>query len=241
MDLALCISRFIEEDFRKRFPGVRTFVMNPCIIPSPVTGVGNRAALTRMVRAPLERGPVLLAVARLVRRKGIGWFVAEVLPEIPNGTLVIVGDGPERPAIADTATRAGVSGRVVFAGKLTGEGLQTVYRSADLLVMPNIPVPGDAEGFGLVALEAAAAGLPVIAANLEGIPDAIVDGETGVLVPPQDAGAWVAAIRRLLDHPEERQRIARAAPAVIHDRFNWNTRAGEVLRAFADLAAPKKV
>lgn len=230
--LALCISRFVESELRQRFPQVRTMVMNPC---STLSSRLPKSVATDFGSLHRPSPGQLLAVARLVPRKGLAWFVAEVLPRLPDAHLTIVGDGPERPAIAAAAARAAVSDRVVFAGKLTGDALQTAYRSADLLVMPNIPVPGDAEGFGLVALEAAAAGLPVVAANLEGIPDAVVDGETGVLARPQDADAWVAAVRRLLENPDERQRLAARGPAVVRERFSWDRRADEVLAAVREL------
>jgi phosphatidylinositol alpha-1,6-mannosyltransferase len=105
------------------------------------------------------------------------------------------------------------------------------YNTADLLVMPNIPVPGDAEGFGLVALEAASAGLPVVASDLEGIPDAVVQNDTGILVPPGNASAWVSTLTNLLGNQSARHRIRERAPDVVRERFSWDQRSQQILDA----------
>lgn len=222
VDLALCISRFVEQEFRTRFPTVRTLVMNPGINESFYRPGATRADLGHALAQAIPEGRLLLAVARLVPRKGLAWFVSRVLPRLAGASLLIIGDGPERTRIEAAATRSGVRGRVLFAGAVPDkETLKLAYSTADLFVMPNVPVPGDAEGFGLVALEAASAGLPVIAARLEGITDAVVEGQTGILLPLGEPAAWVAGISRLLGDPLERRRLSEHAPLVIGDKYSW--------------------
>jgi glycosyltransferase involved in cell wall biosynthesis len=133
----------------------------------------------------------LLFAGRLIERKGCGWFIREVLPLLPaHITLDIAGTGwneTER-AMLDNP-------RVHFLGALQGEALIRAYRDALAVVIPNIPMAnGEYEGFGLVAPEAAAAGGMVLAADCDGLRDAVIDGVTGRLLPPADAPAWAAAV-----------------------------------------------
>lgn len=240
VDLALCISRFVEREAHARIPGLATTVITPGIHAAPDTTRGQKTDLARVLGTSLGSGVLILIVARLVPRKGIAWFVESVLPVLPRSPyLLIIGDGPERAAIGRSASRAGVVNRLTLAGTVTPQTLRLAYRTADMFVLPNIPIPGDAEGFGIVALEAAAAGLPVLAADLEGLKDAVRNSETGQLVPAGDAAAWVEAITHLIENPAARQRIATRAPAIIRAHFSWDRRADEVLEAFARLLSPR--
>lgn len=240
VDLALCISRFVEAEARRRFPTLRTAVVTPGLAESFAVPGATRADLARARGRALPEGPLLLAVARLVPRKGLAWFVEAVLPRLPEATLLVIGDGPERLRITEAATRAGVASRFFLAGTVPRDVLALAYSTADLLVMPNLAVPGTAEGFGLVALEAASAGLPVVAADLEGIPDAIVPDVTGILLPPGDTAAWVSAMSDLLADPARRARLRAAAPRVVREQYNWDRRADAVLEAFRfSVTAPR--
>ena len=93
-------------------------------------------------------------------------------------------------------------------GQVDSEMRDALLTGSDLFIMPNVVVPGDMEGFGLVAIEAAAAGALVIASSLEGIRDAVIDGETGVLIAPGDATAFVEVITAMVRDPTERRRLA---------------------------------
>ena len=189
-------------------------------LPDPgVTGAERAAA-----RAGLRRdlgvaadAPVLTTVGRLVPRKGVAWFTAEVLPSLPPDVhYVVVGDGPDRAAVEAAAERSGVRGRVHLLGRVDAPARARAMRAPDVFVQPNGPVPGDMEGFGLVVLEAAMQGPLVVAAQLEGLADAVEDGVTGDLLPPRDAAAWIGALDRLLADPAGlAERAARACAACI--------------------------
>ncbi|MDP3685671.1 MAG: glycosyltransferase family 4 protein [bacterium] len=235
VSLALCISRFVEQKVREQFPAMKTTVLSPGQKDSRAVPGAMRADLARALGRALPSGPLLLAVARLVRRKGLAWFVSRVLPKVPDASLLVIGDGPERERIIESAQQAGVSERVLLVGTIPQETLNLAYTVADLLVMPNIPVPGDAEGFGLVALEAASAGLPVVAANLEGISDAVIPNETGILVPPQDTTAWSTTLNQLLRDSMTRQQLSHRAPKAVREQFSWDRRAEQALNAFSGL------
>jgi glycosyltransferase involved in cell wall biosynthesis len=176
---------------------------------------------------------VLVSIGRLIRRKGTAWFVAEVLPRLDSTTVYLVGgEGPERPAIERAAAAAGVTGRVVLLGRVDEVRKRALLARADLAVMPNIAVPGDAEGFGIAVIEATARGVPVIASDLEGVRDAVLDGVTGRLVAERDAAAWVRAIDAARF---DRDAVARAT----REHFDWVRLADAYLEFFAQLAAPE--
>jgi len=169
----------------------------------------------------------LLFAGRLIERKGCGWFIREVLPLLPaHITLDIAGTGwneTER-AMLDNP-------RVHFLGALQGEALIRAYRDALAVVIPNIPMAnGEYEGFGLVAPEAAAAGGMVLAADCDGLRDAVIDGVTGRLLPPADAPAWAAAVVDAARQSiEERAEQSAASQHEAVRRYNWKLVAQKTL------------
>jgi phosphatidyl-myo-inositol dimannoside synthase len=143
---------------------------------------------------------VLITLGRLVARKGVGWFVTEVMPGLPeNVVLLVAGSGPESETIQKAIDGRGLRARVKVLGSVDGGTRTLLFGGCDAFVMPNVPVENDVEGFGLVAIEAAMAGALVIAARLEGILDAVTDGETGVLCEPADPVSWRAQIIALAE------------------------------------------
>jgi phosphatidylinositol alpha-1,6-mannosyltransferase len=189
-----------------------------------VIGIGADAA-SRGEALPRERECVLF-VGRLVRRKGLAWFVRQVLPALaaarPGLRLVVLGDGPEREAIVANARDAGVAQCLAWPASRDDIEKAAWFARATLCVLPNIRVPGDMEGFGIVALEAAAAGCPVVASDLEGLREALAGGKTGTLVTPEDAAAWIDAVSGLLDDPVQRERKADAARRHALRHFRWD-------------------
>jgi glycosyltransferase involved in cell wall biosynthesis len=136
---------------------------------------------------------VLLAVCRLERQKGVDVAI-RALPEIPGAQLVVLGEGPERAELEQLARELDVA--VYLPGRVPD--VAAWLRRADVLVHPV-----RWEGFGLALLEAMLASLPVVATNVSSIPEIVVDGETGLLVPPDDPAALARAITRVLDDPRD--------------------------------------
>ncbi len=157
----------------------------------------RREDLEGMVGRVLGNRLVIVTAGRLVKRKGVSWFIENVVPVLtPDLLYLVVGDGPERTRIEQIIESLRLQDRVMLLGKVSDHDLKVIYNTADMFIMPNIPVAGDIEGFGIVALEAASAGLPVIASDLEGIRDAVLDGQTGCLVTPQSVSAFEVAIKK---------------------------------------------
>jgi len=154
-------------------------------------------------RYGLQGCKVLLTLARLVPRKGQDQVIA-ALPaisrEVPRVVYLIAGRGRDESRLRDLARSLGVEDRVIFAGFVDPEELVDHYNLADVYLMPSreIADTGSVEGFGITFLEANACGIPVIGGRSGGIPDAIVDGQTGLLVDPLDQEQIAEAIIRLL-------------------------------------------
>jgi glycosyltransferase involved in cell wall biosynthesis len=163
--------------------------------------------------------PYVLFAGRLVERKGCGWFIRHVLPLLPEGLeLHVAGTGIDPGEVAALGHP-----RVRYLGALDQAALARAYRAATCVVVPNIePANGEFEGFGLVATEAAAAGGVVLAADCGGLPSAIVDGVTGILVPSGQPQAWCNEINAVHQWDRDRRRafIAGALARTAAD-FRW--------------------
>jgi len=193
----------------------------------PIEIIPYTTSLPDVDSAPAERdgtGPVLF-VGRLVERKGVAHLI-EAIARLGRGDegarLEIVGDGPERPGLEALAGRLGVASRVVFRGKIPPDELQASYARAAVCVLPSVlDARGDTEGLGVVLLEAMNHGTPVIASRVGGIPDIVEDGVSGLLVPPGDADALAAALRRLRDDPVLARRLGEAGRRRLREQFSW--------------------
>jgi phosphatidylinositol alpha-1,6-mannosyltransferase len=147
----------------------------------------------------------------------------------------VIGEGPEREEILTAASAAGIRGRVHVLGRVADETLDAAYALADVFVMPNVPVAGDMEGFGLVALEASSAGLPVVASALEGIRAAVRHGENGLLVQPEDAPGFARAISAVLGMaPRERWQMAARFASYTRREYGW----ARVAKRYVDEITP---
>jgi phosphatidylinositol alpha-1,6-mannosyltransferase len=165
---------------------------------------------------------LLASVGRHVRRKGFAWFVREVVGLLdPEVQYWIAGEGPETSSIAHEIARRGLDRRVRLLGKIPEEKLHTLLGAADLHLMPNIPVPGEIEGFGVVILEAAACGLPTLAADAEGMQDVVQEGVNGYLVQGSDARGFATRIAQLADDRTALRAVGRSALAHTRAHFDW--------------------
>lgn len=178
-----------------------------------------------------SKPPYVLFVGRLVRRKGAGWFIANVLPLLPpEMRLAVVGKKWDEEEFSVLQS----SSKVDYHGVVSDDELKQLRRGAIAVLMPNIPGNGaDMEGFGLTALEAAADGGVLLASGIEGIVDAVIDGQTGFLLPTLDAQAWCAKILEIQHwKPERRQEFVADGFDVVRSKFDWNRVSQEIMSAY---------
>lgn len=177
-------------------------------------------------------GLLLVTVGRLVRRKGVRWFAEHVVPRLPDGaTFVVAGTGPELEPVREAVTAASLGDRVKVLGLVSDEVRDALLDGADAFVAPNVHVPDDMEGFGLVVAEAALRGTPVVAAAVEGLRDAVVEDRTGWLCPSEDADAFVERLCWLAERsPEERDALRRSVAQEARARFSSARMTADLVR-----------
>lgn len=198
LPISFCVNTLLEQ----------MGVSGTCVVVNP--GIHDRLYSQDVSREQLARllqttnyqlrtnDIVLLTVGRLVKRKGHAWFIKNVLPQLPSIVhYLIAGTGPEYQQINKTARESNVLHRVHLLGAIPDNQLKILYNTADAFIQPNIQVEHDIEGFGLVLLEAALCRRPVLAAAIDGIPDAIHHEKNGLLLPAQDKNAWIITLNRL--------------------------------------------
>ncbi len=174
---------------------------------------------------------LLLTLGRLVRRKGSRWFVETVLPGLPGEVhYVVAGDGPERVLIEEAANRSGVADRVHVLGPVNDPLRDDLMAGCDLFVQPNIAVPGDMEGFGLVTIESAMRGTPVVAADLEGLRDAVLPGRTGILLPSEDGAQWIRTLGELVADRDALDSLGESYRLVATDLYSEKAMGAELCR-----------
>jgi glycosyltransferase involved in cell wall biosynthesis len=180
-----------------------------------------------------EERPIILHVARLVEVKGTVHLLRGFARlGDRHAELVIIGDGPLAKQLAAEAATLGIAARVRFLGALPQAEVLGWMRQAAMLVLPSVRTStGRIEGLGMVVLEAAASGVPVIGSDIGGIPEAVIDGETGFLVPERDEAALASRMALLLDDAAMRHRMGFAARALMERKFDLvgQTRALESL------------
>lgn len=181
----------------------------------------------------LAQRPILATTGRLVRRKGVEWFVSNVMPELRNSfpdiIYIVPGSGPMREEIEEAIKKQNLKDNVFLLGRVSDEARDILYNISNLFVMPNIKVEGDVEGFGLVATEASSCGTPVIGSDIEGISDAIQDGRTGFKLPSAHAQRWIEVVTHELKSPSLRRQEVRNDTLKL---FSWNACARHYLDLF---------
>lgn len=174
-----------------------------------------RRKLENLIGISIKNKKVLFTIGHLVKRKGVAWFVENVMPRLEGSYLyVVAGKGPEQRTIQEIVDRFKLQGCVLLSGEVSDEDRKFIYNASDIFIMPNITIPGDVEGFGIVALEAGSCGLPVVASNIQGIRDAVIHGKTGYLVEEGDVDGFVGRITDMnLDKAQIRE--------IVNSTFDW--------------------
>jgi phosphatidylinositol alpha-1,6-mannosyltransferase len=184
-------------------------------------------------RYNLEGKSLLLSAGRLIPRKGLAEFIRYALPAVARNhrdtVLVIVGSEPENALnrtdsvlndIQSGIKEHSLEEHVLMTGRIDDNSLRAAYEEADCFIFPSREVPGDVEGFGMVAVEAAAHGLPTVAFAEGGVSDAVAEGESGFLVTPGDYEGFSRTLIKYLDDPDVMP--SPASCRAFAERFNWD-------------------
>lgn len=224
-----------------------------------------KAKVSDSLGIDLDQRKIIVTMGRAVKRKGFSWFLREVLPKLDEDiTFLMIGPFnkdvglaerlintlPRRistklqllfgmatdvPAVIDALSNPALAGKVYHMGKVPFADLMQYLSMGDLFVMPNVKVDGDAEGFGLVALEASLRGAPVLAAGIEGITDAVIPDGNGWHLPSGDTQAWIDKIHELLQDPAALQAFSASGTAYTLDHYGWEKMVDGYLDVFADI------
>jgi phosphatidylinositol alpha-1,6-mannosyltransferase len=249
VDAVLPVSRATGEACLQRGLGRRKLYIVPNgVATHRFTSTGSNGSARKLLLRQYadqnlpERGLLLCSVGRQVKRKGFAWFVSEVMPLLPDDVHYwLAGDGPEMDDILAAAEKKGVRHRIRLLGRVSEHDLELLYAASDLFVMPNIPVAGDMEGFGVVMLEAGLSGLPTIGSRLEGITDVIDEGQNGHLVPSGDAWGFSEAIMQYYRDHERHSQAKRRAENYVRHGFSWSAIADRYVNVLHALSTPARV
>jgi glycosyltransferase involved in cell wall biosynthesis len=183
-----------------------------------------------------DDGPVVTYVGKLEPRKGVGDLIAAMglLTRRPGGAplLLAAGVGRLRDELGAQAAALGVADRVRFVGKVAHEEVAWWMAAGDVFVLPSL-----SEGLPTVVCEAMSCARPTVATAVDGTPEIVEDGETGLLVPPRDPEALAGALARVLEEPGLAERMGARALQVGRERYTWGANARRMAELYAELAA----
>jgi glycosyltransferase involved in cell wall biosynthesis len=212
-------------------PAERLHTVHYGLDPATVRATPNaRASLCAALNLP-DGALIVGSVCRLIEQKGLIYGLrgfATIADRVPNAHYVIAGDGPLRETLEAEARALGLSSRVHFLG--WRDDPQAIFAALDVLLAPSLW-----EGFGLVFLEAMALSVPIITARVSAIPEVVVDGETGWLVPPRDADALAAALLDALAHPDTRREHGAKGRRRLETEFTVETMVERTLVVYRSL------
>lgn len=196
----------------------------------------ERSELERLLGVKIENKHILLTSGRLAKRKGVAWFIRNVIPKLSKNILyVVAGNGVDYKDIEHAVRETGSADRVKLLGYVSDETRNILFNTCDVFVQPNVRIKGDMEGFGISVIEAAACGRVVVASALEGLKDAIIPEENGLLVEPENAAAFAQTITDLLRDDVRRVSLGERAARYTVAHFQWTAIADRYLTVLADV------
>lgn len=186
------------------------------------------------IKKKFQTRHLILSVGRLIDLKGTINLInamPDILRQFPDTILLIIGAGPEKETLVNRTHEIGFESRIQFLGMMEIDELPSYYHAADVFVLPSINKSGKTEALGVVLLEAMASGCPVIGSNVGGIPDIIIDGETGFLVPEQRPDILAEKIVRLFSDDGLREQFHQNGLIRVREKFSWE----KISKDFADV------
>lgn len=187
----------------------------------------KRENIEKIIKQNIQSKKVILTSGRLARRKGVAWFISNVLPKLTDEFIyVVAGDGIDKENILEAIRKSGMGNRVIMLGYVSDKDRNILFNAADLFVQPNIKIQGDMEGFGISVIEAGACALPVLASDIEGLKDAIKDGQNGFLVESENADVYAQKINELFSQGNPREIYGEKVRQFVIDNYSWKHIAG---------------
>jgi glycosyltransferase involved in cell wall biosynthesis len=231
IDRYIAVSDHLARQLRERlqFPAHKISVIHNGISLPPFRHAADPDLRARLAGA--SKRPIILSVARLAEQKGQR-FLITALQALPNATVVLAGEGPDRAQLERQAHDLGLQDRVIFLGQRAD--IPELLACCDVVVLPSL-----FEGLPLAALEAMAAGKPVVATRVGGTSEAIQDGQTGLLVPPADPGALAYAIGVVLSSPALARQLTAAAQSRVAQGFSAEVMTQQVSNLYDQVLASK--
>jgi phosphatidylinositol alpha-1,6-mannosyltransferase len=187
-------------------------------------------------RYGLGDAPVIVSLGRMVARKNLAGLIAAlpaVRQAVPGARLLLGGTGPERADLQERAAALGLRDSVLFPGRIADGEMAAHYSLADAFCLPSLASEKDVEGFGIVYLEAGACEVPVVGGRAGGVPDAVADGETGLLVDPRSREELADALIALLSDRARGKAMGRRARERVLRDFTWESCADRMLALLA--------
>jgi len=208
--------------------------------------VCNRQDLEKLLKIDLSYKKVIFRGGRFVKHKGVTWFIKHVMPKLPENFILVAaggmvynktaGDENDYPNAQKAVKDLQLEKRVILLGNLPRPDMKILFNAADIYISPNVKVPGSMEGFGIPAIEAGACGKVVLAANIEGLKDAIQDGQNGFLVETGNADAWAQKITEILNDDNFRKEFGIKASQYVLENYSWSKIAQKYLEAIEKVA-----
>jgi len=196
-----------------------------------ICGTYARKDLANILGMDLDEKKVIFRGGRFTKHKGVEWFLREVMPKLPENFILVAAGGAIASKTAGdennlincqkATEELGLEKRVKLLVNIPREQMKILFNTADIYISPNIKVAGSMEGFGITAIEAGACGRVVLASNLEGLKDAIKDGENGFLLPSEDTDSWTEKIMQVLSDDNFRQEFGKKAKKFVEENYTW--------------------
>lgn len=191
----------------------------------------SKKDVERIIGTNVNDKKILLTTGRLAKRKGVAWFINNVLPKLDESFIyVVAGSGPDKENIENAIRNQKLSDRVFMLGYIPDEQRNLLWNSADLFVQPNIKISGDLEGFGISVIEAGSCRLPVLASNMEGLKDAIKDGKNGFLIENENSEAYINKINELFENKSPREKYGDDVRNFVIQNYQWK----EIAKTYLD-------
>jgi phosphatidylinositol alpha-1,6-mannosyltransferase len=205
----------------------------------------ERKEISKILDTDIDGKKIIFRLARFVPHKGTSWFIENVMPKLPERVVLVAAGGRVGKRAAGDKDDFAVCEKIVKEKKLEDrvwlfpniaeEKKKMLLNAVDLVISPNIKIPGTMEGFGINAIEASVCGRVVVASALEGLKDAIKDGENGFLVEPENSEAWTRKINELLADDEFRKEFGEKAREYTIRNYSWDKIAKKYLDVMENL------